>query len=461
MILSRARSKARWISRPGAAVLCLFGLCVVAGGLLGCAHRTPVTLRLAGDEWFLNSLTKANVIPTFEQQTGIHIEVVPENDRAIMAALDHGPSGGTLDIIVVRHRLLGTLVGKRQVREIDSLLADSRVHDASFDPQQQLFPEWWHELSSYRGHTYGYPYTGLTAYLCYRKDLLNDPAHRRAFRTRYHRDLTPPATWPEFLQLAEFFNRPKDHFYGTYIQGKQGLALWYEWLNYVYSFGGNILDARDGCDYGDIEVNSPANVAATEQYVRAIKFSPPDTLKFGWGQAQSALQQENVFMGILWSDQAPFLEDPKVSKVAGKIGYSLIPSATGKAFSQMEGLTYLIPTESQHPREAYRFLEWAMSERVQEQQTLHGSSSVRKSVYDAPAVKALPYTTAFVASVPVARPKPTVPESEQMIDASERRLFEIVSGKTSAQAGLDALAVDLQNILRGKAQLRYPVKAAR
>ena len=73
-------------------------------------------------------------------------------------------------------------------------------------------------------------------------------------------------------------------------------------------------------------VNSPQNVAATEQYVKLIAFSPPDTLKYGWGEAQSALQQGHVFMGLLWNDQAPFLEDPAVSKVAGKIGYSLIPS---------------------------------------------------------------------------------------------------------------------------------------
>ncbi len=85
------------------------------------------------------------------------------------------------------------------------------------------------------------------------------------------------------MQLAEFFTRPDDHFYGTYIQGKQGLALWYEWLNFVYSFGGDILDTRHGWKYGDIVVNSPQNVAATEQYVKLIPFSPPDTLNYGWG----------------------------------------------------------------------------------------------------------------------------------------------------------------------------------
>jgi len=217
------------------------------------------------------------------------------------------------------------------------MLADPGLQNASFQPQQQLFPNWWRELSSYGNKMYGYPYTGLTAYLCYRKDMLEDPKNKREFKARYHHELAVPTTWKEYGQLAEFFNRPREHFYGTYISGKQGLALWYEWLNLVYSFGGSILDTQHGWEYGDIVINSPQNVAATEQYIKLIPFSPPDTLNFGWGQAQSMLQQGHAFMGLLWSDQAPFLENPAVSKVAGKIGYSLIPSNSSSRLVSWKG----------------------------------------------------------------------------------------------------------------------------
>ena len=427
------------------------------------AQAQPATIRVAGDEWFLTSLTRTQMIAVFEKETGIHVDVVYRNDRAIMSDLDRGAQAddGLLDVVVMRHRLLGALVQKGQVQPIDSFLSDRTLHDASFIPQQQLFPSWWRELSSYQNHIYGYPFTCLTTFLCYRKDLLDDRANQLNFKARYHRELKAPATWEEYLQVAEFFTRPDEHFYGTYIQGKQGLALWYEWLNLIYSFGGDILDTHHGWEYGDIVANSPQNVAATEQYVKALAFSPPDTLNFGWNEAQSALQQGHVFMGLLWIDQAPFLEDRAVSKVAGKIGYSLIPSNSGAPFSQLEGLTYLIPTESEHPREAYRFLEWAMSAEVQDRQMLKGSSSARKSTYDNPQVKELPYTSTFLASVPIAKPKPTVPESAKMIDAMEHRVSDIVSGRSSAQIGLDNLALDIQHILGGKAKLRYAVKATR
>jgi hypothetical protein len=48
-----------------------------------------------------------------------------------------------------------------------------------------------------------------------------------------------------------------------------------------------------------------------------------------------------------------------------------------------------------------------------------------------------------------------------MTEAMEHRVFEIVSGRFSAQSGLDNLALDLQHILGSKAHLRYPVKTTR
>ena len=446
--------RSAWANTP------LLTLLVLTWFQVGCRKSPqPVTIRVAGDDWFLKSLTKTGKIAGYEEKAGVRVEVLDRNDRKIMADLDRGAAAGNAgyDIVVMRHRLMGALIQKHQIQPIDSLLADSSVHDASFQPQRQLFPNWWRDLSWYGDKIYGYPYTGLTAYLCYRKDLLDDPENKRKFKERYHREIAVPSNWKEYMQLAEFFTRPGEHLYGTYISGKQGLALWYEWLNFVYSFGGDILDTQHGWEYGDIVVNSPQNVAATEQYLRLIAFSPPDTLNYGWNEAQAAMQEGHAFMGLLWSDQAYLLEDQATSKFAGKFGYSLIPSNTSQRASQMEGLTYLIPTQAQHPKEAYRFIEWALSDQVQVQQTLHGSSSIRTSVYEDPTVKEKPYTPVFLASVPIAKAKPTIPESSQMTEAAERRLSEIVTGKESPQSGLDKLALDLKNILGSKGKLRYPV----
>lgn len=101
-----------------------------------------------------------------------------------------------------------------------------------------------------------------------------------------------------------------------------------------------------------------------------------------------------------------------------------------------------------------------MSTQVQVQQALKGSASLRRSTYDDPAVKALPYTPTFLASVPIAVGKPTIPESTRIADATSQRISSILIGKDSPQAGLDKLALDIQKILGGKARLRYPVPEA-
>jgi hypothetical protein len=58
---------------------------------LSCSRSQRVTIRLAGDEWFLDSLTTTGMIGVFEQQSGIHVKVLHKNDRAISAFLASVP----------------------------------------------------------------------------------------------------------------------------------------------------------------------------------------------------------------------------------------------------------------------------------------------------------------------------------------------------------------------------------
>lgn len=442
-------------------ILLAVSVCLVAAALATVAVKRShqsVEIRMIGEAYApLDALAKMK--DQFEQKTGIHVDIIEKDHQAVVAELDQELSSRkvTYDLILMPHRLLGKLVEKHQVQPLESFLNDPSLHDPSFKPADQLFSAWWKETGWYKDKLYGFPFTDLTMYVCYRKDLMNDPKEQQAFHSRFGRDLAPAKTWAEYMDIAQFFNRPKQNMYGTYIQGQQHVALWYEWLNFAYSFGGNILDSPRGSDYGDIVVNSPANVLATEQYLKLLEFSPPESVNYNWDDALAVLQQGRVFMGILWHDQTPFLEDGSVSKVAGKMGYSLIPSAIGRPFSQLEGWDYLIPTESKHPREAYRLMEWALSPQVQVQWTLKGGASPRKTTYEDPRVRAIPYVPVFLQSIPIAIPKPTIPESEQITEVMQRRLSEIVTRKKSPQEGLNDMALEIQRILGSKAKLRFPV----
>ena len=439
----------------------IIGLCFLALQCTRPTNNEKVTIRMIGEAYApLDALSK--IKNQFEQETGITVEVVQKDHQAVVSELDQELSSRqvTYDLILMPHRLLGKLVEKGHVQPIESFMNDPTLHDPNFKPEEQLFANWWHEISWYGGKVYGYPFTNLTMYVCYRKDLMSDPQEQAKFKARYGRDLVPPKTWDEYNQIAEFFNRPNQGYNGTYIQGQQHVALWYEWLNFAYSFGGNVLDTQRGWEYGDIVVNSPENVRATERYLKLLEYSPQESPNYNWDDALAALQQGRVFMGILWHDQTPLLEDPSASKVVGKMGYVLIPSATGQPTAQLEGWSYLIPKESKHPREAYRFMEWAMRKNVQLEQTLKGGASGLKAIYDDPQVQKIPYVPTFLASVPIGKPKPTIPESSQITEVMTQRLSEIVTKKRTPKQGLDQMALDIQRILGSKAKMRYPVSGA-
>jgi len=68
----------------------LFALFVLLVLQLSCVRRHASIIRLAGDEWFLDSLTKTGLIADFEQHNGIPVEVLHKNDHTIMSDLDRG-----------------------------------------------------------------------------------------------------------------------------------------------------------------------------------------------------------------------------------------------------------------------------------------------------------------------------------------------------------------------------------
>jgi maltose-binding protein MalE len=59
-----------------------------------------------------------------------------------------------------------------------------------------IFPD---RLLSWKGKVYGLPLLGEAPLCFFRLDLFSNSEHQKAFRDKHHRQLSPPATWEEFL----------------------------------------------------------------------------------------------------------------------------------------------------------------------------------------------------------------------------------------------------------------------
>src|ERR1700694_5101164 len=103
---------------------------------------------------------------------------------AVVAEMDREFSSGnvTYDLAIVPHRLLGKYVAKGYVMPIDRYLEDRKLVDpAVFNPEKDLLPGWWREISWYQNRPYGFPFMALTMYTWFRRDLFDDRAEQTNF----------------------------------------------------------------------------------------------------------------------------------------------------------------------------------------------------------------------------------------------------------------------------------------
>ncbi len=412
----------------------------------GCDAGDPDrTLRVIGEAVPpLQALSE--ISERFESETGIAVEVEQyEFETAVeKATLDLTAGTGHYDVVLQPHLSLGKFVTSGLLTPIDGLVPDI----IKTEPGISLFQAFWKELSWFDGTVYGYPFTANTMYMAYREDLISDPDAQRRFAERYGYALDVPKTWKAYFDVAEFFTDPENNFYGTSLQGKRHPALWYEWLNFAYSFAGGVFDKKSASAYGPIVLTCPETLEATRFYSSLRKFSPPGTLEYTWDDQLAAMQQGRVFMSIMWSDVMASLEFESSSRVRGKMSYAPIPSGRAGGVSQIAGWSYLIPKTSKNADEALQFITWMLEVQNQVAQQLGGGSSALRQTYSDPAVSALPFTQAFVESVERARHmSDSFPEATRVSDILQRWLSAILSESVSVEEGLLQAAVEIDGAI--------------
>jgi len=121
--------------------------------------------------------------------------------------------------------------------------------------------------------------------LLYREDLFENADEKAAYKAKYNKDLAPPTTWEEWLQVGEFFTRKKGEklagqtldkdFYGVAEYGKRGFSFaWF--LNRFAGGGGIYFD-----ETMKPQINTPQAVKGLQNMIDARKYSPPDVLGYG------------------------------------------------------------------------------------------------------------------------------------------------------------------------------------
>lgn len=162
------------------------------------------------------------------------------------------------------------------------------------------------------GHVFAVPGLQNTENLIYRKDVL----------AKY--GLQPPRTIDELERVCQVL---KDKGAGRYplvmMYSKSSDDFPLEFHDLVHSMGGRWFN-----DDGSPAFNDQTGRAALARMVGLYhECMHPDTVNFTVEDAAIGLQQGQFVMGVLWMNNEPQLDDPKVSRYAGDFGFAPAPAA--------------------------------------------------------------------------------------------------------------------------------------
>ncbi len=304
----------------------------------------------------------------FEQRwrTSVSFENFGENDRRAKSRLDASEGTGAYQVYVVDEANVAEFASHGWILPLDGRMPS--------DWDWNDFLAGRRAVATYDGKIYFAPYEGGGDIMMYRKDLLAA------------KKLTPPATLDEFVRDAAILNDLGGGVYGTSLRGRRGsgMNVW-RWTPFFVADGGQwVVDGKPA-------FNSPAGVRATDTYLTLLKDAPPGSATNTWSEVIEGFRSGQVAMIIESDVLGPWVEDPKKSRVVGKVGYAPPPEPLPSAgFAHGFALAATgNPTPCSRTVSA-AFIAWATSKRNEMGRVRAGivSDFARASTLNSPEYKA-------------------------------------------------------------------------
>lgn len=305
----------------------------------------------------------------FEELTGIKVrwEVMEQTYLKNKQLMDITAKTGTYDVLMVDNFWNDEYISKNVVIPLNSYLEDSSLTPEWFD-YDDIVPAYRNMFAQQDGTVYGIPTAGETRFIAYRKDLFE----------KY--DKQPPKTMDEFLELARFFNGKEDGLYGVAMRAQRGIHFASGLMSIMYNFSDGILNQQTG----EITMNDPSMVEALQFYVDLLQNAPPDVASYTHEEAVSAFMSGKVAMWLDATAIAPWILDPKKSKVYDKVGFVPTPEGPAGRASALAGWTMALSEQSKNKEAAWAFIVYMNSKVRSKEYINHGGVLVRTSQFEDP-----------------------------------------------------------------------------
>lgn len=320
----------------------------------------------------------------FEEQTGITVnfEQIPQQQMNQKQQTDLATGTGTYDVI--GWFLNPEYVENDWITPIDDLRSDTASTDEdllALDDFYAPFIQW----NSYKDVLYGLPFYGESMMMYVNSAELAEVGISSA-----------PDTL-EDLETACKAIKEAGRMSGIALRGSQeGNAAVYPFLAWLYGHGARWVDQATG----EVGLASAEAIEAAGTWSHFLRdYGPDDVASYFWNEVQLAMQQEKAAIIMDATNFGPRLESPDESKVAGNVGYALLPQVLGsdgtpRGPEQSDGrfghpaISYglSIPKSSKNAQAAWLFIQWATSRDVMLETTRSGlrGDPTRESSLDDP-----------------------------------------------------------------------------
>lgn len=324
-----------------------------------------------------SAFTQLNIkhIKEFEALTGITVqhEHYPSQQLRKKVLVELGGGNKDLDIFGGLMKMAFQYERAGWLYPLDSFLADPALTAPEYD-YNDVFPQLKAKIN---GKTIGLVNSTNPQVLIYRKDLFE----------KY--GVKVPENWQELEAAAKKLTMDtngdgKIDFFGWIARMDQENTA--PFASFLYNNNAAYLDQDRRPVF-----NSPQAVQALELYGRlAREYGPPGAATIGWKEVVGALAQDKAAMTVEISIFAKMvLENPKISKVAGKLGYAPFPASHGGAYKAVLPCNmYYISSLSEKKGAAWLLLQYLGQKKVVMDYQMKGLPMPLKSVWTDPQFKA-------------------------------------------------------------------------
>ena len=286
-----------------------------------------------------------SLVPEFEKANpGIRLKFVSlsENEARAKITASVATGGGEFDVVMISNYETPQWARNGWLTDLQPLADATPGYDTN-----DFLPNVRNALS-YEGHMYSVPFYGESSFLMYRKDLFEQAGLT----------MPPNPTWMQVRDFAAKLKDPATGQAGICLRGKPG---WGEILapfdTVINTFGGRWYDMS-----WNAQLNAPPAVEAAQFYVDTLRnYGQPGGAISGFSECATQFGQGNAAMWYDATVAASFLEDPKESKVVGKVGYVAAPVVKTEHSGWLYSWSLAIPKTSQNVDEAWQFMSWMTS----------------------------------------------------------------------------------------------------